>query len=101
MKNIQKRRRRAILRLTKELPDFFAKGCADILTGQCISDVCREEADLGAAIESPAFEFQSVEWHVLGQADHGVGQLNFSTGPAFLSGEDIENFRLQNIAPGN
>ena len=48
-----------------------------------------------------AFELDAVEGLGPGQADHGVGELDLAAGAALLGFQDLEDFRLQDVAPGD
>ena len=77
------------------------KSGRDVGARQRVGDVGGEEADLGAAVEALAFEFQAVERLLLGKLDHRVGELDFAAGAALLRRQDVEDLRLQDVAAGD
>ena len=89
------------LRSAEQRLDLGAQSRRDIVPCQRIGDVGGEEADLAAAIEAAAFEFEPIERLRLRQANHGVGQLNFAARTTSLGRQYVEDFRLQDIAPGD
>src|ERR1700737_4542002 len=64
-------------------------------------DIGAEETGLGAAIVPLALEFDAVEVLGFGEPDHPIGKLDLAAGAALLGFQDFENFRLQNVAPGD
>ena len=78
--------------------DLGAEARRDVLARQRVGHVGGEKADLGAAVEAAAFELEAVEGLRPRQLDHGVGQLDLATGTALLRAEEVENFRLQDVA---
>src|SRR4029079_16280671 len=68
---------------------------------QAVGDVGAEEAGLGAAIMALALELDAVEFLRLGEADHGVGELDLAAGAALLGLQDLEDLRLENVAAGD
>src|SRR5262245_54807742 len=70
-------------------------------TGKGIRNVGGEEADLGAAVIAVALEPQAVERLPLGELDHRIGKLDLAAGAPVLRRQDVEDFRLQDIAAGN
>src|SRR5579872_1844358 len=68
---------------------------------QTEGDVGAQESGLRTAIVALAFEFDAVEFLRLRQADHRVGELDFTAGAAFLSLQDLEDLRLQDVAAGD
>ncbi len=82
----------------QEAQNFPAKLGGEVGACQRIGDVRSQESDLRAAIITVAGEFQAVERLPLGEFDHGVGELNFTAGAARLRRQDVEYFRLQDIA---
>ena len=73
---------------------------AEVVTGERVGGIGGEEADLGAAVETLAVEFEAVERLRLGELDHGVGELYFAPGAALLRGQEVENLRLQDVTAG-
>src|SRR5216684_3707029 len=73
----------------------------DVVALERVGDVGGEKADLGAAVEAAPLELQSVERLRLGELDHRVGELDLAAGAALLSGKDIEDFGLQDVAAGD
>src|ERR1700733_8527428 len=87
--------------LADDLFDLGAEAGGDVLARQRVGDVGGEEADLGAAVETAALEFQAVEILRARERDHRVGQLNLAAGAAVLFRQQIENLRLQDVAAGD
>src|SRR5262245_52678887 len=83
-----------------DLLDLGAEARGDVFTRKRVGDIGGEEADLRAAIEAAALEFQAVEILRARQRDHRVRQLNFAAGAAVLFCQKIENLGLQNVAAG-
>src|SRR5262249_56048955 len=66
-----------------------------------IGNVGRKKAHLRAAIEAPAVEFEAIERLGLGELDHRVGDLDLTARAALLSGENVEDLGLEDIAAGD
>jgi hypothetical protein len=81
--------------------DLGAQRRRDIVAGQRIGDVGGEKADLAAAVEAAAVEFQPVERLPPGERNHRVGELDFAAGTVALVRQNVENFRLQDISAGD
>src|SRR3977135_694999 len=64
-------------------------------------DIGAEEAGLGAAIVPLALEFDAIEALRFGKPDHRVGELDLAAGAVLKRVQDVENFRLQDVAPGD
>src|ERR1700726_5250493 len=64
-------------------------------------DVGAEEAGLGAAIVALAFELDAVETLGFCQPNHRIGELDLAAGAALLGFQDLEDFRLQDVASGD
>src|SRR5690349_4229919 len=79
--------------------DLVAERRRDVGPRHRIRDVGGEEADLGAAVEALAVELHGVERLALGQRDHRVGDLDLAAGAAGLVRKQVENLRLQDVAP--
>src|SRR5690349_11729709 len=79
---------------------FLAEFGRDVAACEGVGNVGGEKADLGAAVEAAAFEFQAVEILFLRQRDHGVGELDLAAGAGLLRRQKIEDFRLQDVAAG-
>src|SRR5262249_16996432 len=88
------------IELVEDLLDLGAEAGRDVFARERVGDVGGEEADLGAAIEAAALEFQAVEILHARERDHRVGQLNFAAGAAVLFCQEIENLGLQDVAAG-
>src|SRR5918996_2445271 len=86
---------------SKQLLDFGCQHVAKIGPRQRIGDIRSEEAELRSAVESAPLIFVSIEGLALEQGQHRVGDLNLAAGSFLLRSENIENFRLKNIAAEN
>src|SRR5437879_3972521 len=64
-------------------------------------DVGAEETRLRAAIMPLALELDAVEALHFRKADHRIGKLDLAAGAALQRLQDFEDFRLQDVAPGN
>ena len=73
----------------------------DVGALQRIGDIGGEESDLGAAVEAAALEFEAVERLRARQRHHGVGELDFAAGAGRLLFQEVEDLRLQDVAPGD
>src|SRR4051812_6313611 len=60
--------------------DFLAEFRGDILARERVAHIGGEEADLRAAVEAASVEFQPVEGLLLGQRQHGIGELDLAAG---------------------
>src|SRR2546423_1789424 len=78
-----------------------AQAVAQVVTRHAEGDVGAEKAGLGAAIMPLALELDAVEALRPGEADHGVGKLDFAAGAVLLGFQYLEDLRLQDIAPGD
>src|SRR5690349_24417034 len=78
-----------------------AEAVAQFGTRQAKGDVGAQEARLRAAIMALALEFDAVEFLRLRQTDHGVGELDLTAGSTLLRLQDLEDFRLQDVAAGD
>src|SRR5579862_7960137 len=85
---------RTAVELAQDLLDLGAEAGRNVRPRQRIGHIGGEEADLRAAVETAAFEFQAVERLRPRQLDHGVGELDFAAGAALLGAEQIEDLRL-------
>src|SRR6478736_7117131 len=83
--------------LIQQPTDLIAQRRGDVLPFKSIGNVGAQEPDLGTAIEALAFELQPEEGLYLGEAQYGVGQLNFAAGAARLCPEQIKYFGLQDV----
>src|ERR1700722_11784987 len=78
--------------------NFSAEARRDVASRERIGHVGGEETDLRTAIEAASVELQAVERLRLRQLDHGIGQLDFAAGAAFLTRQNVEDFRLEDVA---
>src|SRR3954452_687033 len=78
-----------------------AQAVAKFGARHAVGDVGAQEARLRAAIVPLALELHAVEFLRLGKADHRVGELDLAAGAALLGFENLENLRLQDVAPGD
>src|SRR5258705_12154622 len=78
-----------------------AQALAEIGVRHAEGDVGAQEAGLGAAIVPFAFEFDAIEALCFRKPYHRVGELDLAAGAALLRLQDLENFRLQDVAPGD
>src|ERR1043165_8762919 len=74
-----------------------AQARRDILALQRVGHIRAKEADLRAAIVSPARVLVAVERRALGMRDHRVGELDLAAGAALLRLQDREEIRLQDV----
>src|SRR5258705_2496558 len=63
-----------------------------------VGEVGGQEADLGAAVEAPAFELHAVERLLAREPAHGVGELDLTAGAALLLLQYVEDLGLQDVA---
>src|SRR4029077_6323582 len=87
--------------LIQQPTDLIAQRRGDVLSFKSIRNVGDQETDLGTAVEALAFELQPKEWLYLGEAQHGVGQLDFAAGAARLRSVQIKHFGLQDVTSGD
>src|SRR6266404_1195825 len=87
--------------LLQILLHLVAQSVAQIGACHGEGDVGAEETRLGAAIMPLALELDAVEALRFRQADHRIGKLDLAAGAALLRLQDLEDFRLQDVAPGN
>src|SRR4051794_12945523 len=92
-----KRSRPSLLR--QQALELHAQRGSEVVAGERVGGIGGEEAYLGAAVETLAVEFEAVERLRLGELDHGVRELYLATGAALLRRQDVENLRLQDVAP--
>src|ERR1700736_3246718 len=92
---------RPSISLLQILLHLLAQIVAQIRARHAEGDVGAQESRLRAAIVAFAFELDTVETLLFGQPDHGVGELDLAAGAALLRFQDFENFRLQDVAPGD
>src|SRR5215468_1112276 len=85
----------------EQLLELGAECRRDVLTRQPVSHVCGKEPRLRAAVETAARKLQAVKGLLLHQADQGVGELDLIAGAALLRLQDLEDFRLQDVAAGD
>ncbi len=78
-----------------------AEGWTENFMFESKSHIGGEKADLVAAIIGDAVVFQAVEGLGCHQADHGVGDLDFTTGTRLLLFDLGEDFGLQDVATGD
>src|SRR6266481_8837097 len=64
-------------------------------------DIGAEEAGLGAAIVPLALEFDAIEALGFLKPNHRIGELDLAAGAVFQRFQDLEDLRLQNVAPGD
>src|SRR5882724_2008666 len=64
-------------------------------------DIGAEEAGLGAAIVPLALEFDAIEALGFLKPAHRIGKLDLAAGAVFQRFQDLEDLRLQNVAPGD
>src|SRR4051794_14454507 len=78
-----------------------AQTVAQIGARHAVGDVGAQEARLGAAIVPLTLKFDAVELLRFSQTDHGVRELDLAAGAALLGLENLEDLRLQDVAPGD
>src|SRR5579871_2495082 len=83
------------------LAEFFAEPGREVGAIEAECDIGGEEAEFRAAIVGDAVEANAVERLLGAQSDHAVGQLDFAPSPLLAAFEDREDFRLQDVAPGD
>src|SRR5258708_4036846 len=88
----------SFLQILLHLP---AQAVAQVRARHAEGDVGAQEAGLGAAVMPLALELDAVKTLGLGKSDHRIGELDLAAGAALLGLEDLENLRLQDVAPGN
>src|SRR5262249_4107259 len=70
--------------LGEQVLEFGAERRPEVVARQPVGDVGGEEADLRAAVEAAALELEPVERLLLGEPDHGVGELDLAARAARL-----------------
>src|SRR5580704_6457672 len=85
----------------KKARELRAHRGRDIVARECVGDVGGKKTNLRAAIEAATRELEPVERLGLGKLDHRIGELNLVAGAALLRSENIEDFRLQDVAAGD
>src|SRR5262252_8576297 len=78
-----------------------AQAVAQLGTRHAVGNIGAQESRLRAAIMPLAGEIDAVEFLRFRQPDHGVGELDLAAGTALLPLEDLEDFQLQDVAPGD
>src|SRR6187431_295821 len=74
---------------------------AQIGAGHAVGDVGAQEARLRAAIMPLALELHAVEALRPGEGLHRVGELDLVARATLLGFQDLEDFRLQDVAAGD
>jgi len=78
-----------------------AEGAAEILVLQSESEICGQEAQLVAAVIGLALIQEAMEWLVLEQPDHCIGDLDFAGDARRGRANQPKDFGLQDIAARN
>src|SRR5215468_9253679 len=78
-----------------------AQVLAQLGAGHAEGDVGAQEAGLRAAVVALAFELHAVEFLLLCEPDHRVGELDLAAGAALLGLQYLEYLRLQDVAAGD
>src|SRR5690349_16456002 len=81
---LQVGRRRSSLPLPQQPLRLLAELGTEVCARERIGHVGGQEADLGAAIESLAFELHAIKWLLAREPVHGVGELDLAAGAALL-----------------
>src|SRR5215468_9410444 len=96
---------RRILHRTEPSPqqrlDLSTQRWGDVVALQSVGDVGGKKADLAAAVETAAFEFEPVERLLPGETDHSVRELDLTASATGLVGQNFENLRLQDVPAGD
>src|SRR5258706_10966180 len=87
--------------LLQILLHLFAQTVTQIGTRHGERDVGAKKTRLRAAIMPLALELDAVEALRFRKADHRIGKLDLAAGAALLRLQDLEDFRLQDVAPGD
>src|SRR6266850_135055 len=78
-----------------------AQAVAQVIARHGEGDVGAEETGFRAAIVPLALELDAVEALRFRKPDHRIGELDLAAGAALLGFKDLEDFRLQDVAPGD
>src|SRR5579864_9171794 len=91
-----------------ELPSYLQirlhvreQALAHVGARQPEGDVGAQESGLRTAIMPLAFELDAVKTLRPRQSDHGVGELDLAARAALMPLQDLEDLRLQDVAPGD
>src|SRR5882724_8548562 len=87
--------------LLQILPHHRAQVLTQIGARHAEGDIGAEETGLGAAIVPLALEFDAIEALGFLKPDHRIGELDLAAGAVLQRFQDLENLRLQNVAPGD
>ena len=71
---------------------------AEVFALQTVCDIGHQEAEFVAAVVGGAVELEAMEGLFGHEADHGVGDLNFAARARVLTGDEIEDLRLQDVS---
>src|SRR5579883_217711 len=87
--------------LPKILLHLRAQAIAQFLARHAEGDVGTQKSGLRAAVMPLALKLQPVEFLGLGKPDHRIRKLDLAASAALLRFQDLENLRLQDVAPGD
>src|ERR1044071_4859922 len=87
--------------LLQILLHLCAQAVAQIVARHAIGDVGAQEAGFRTAIVPLALELHAVEALRFGEGLHRIGELDLVARAALLGFQDLEDFRLQDVAPGD
>ena len=93
--------RHAAAVLARQSFQLGAKRRRDVVARERVGDVGGEEAELRAAVEGAALELEGVDRLRLEQPQHRVGHLDLAAGAGLLVRQQVEDLRLQDVAPGD
>src|SRR3954449_9988716 len=74
---------------------------AKVVARHAVGDVGAQEAGFRTAIVPLALELHAVEALRFGEGLHRIGELDLVARAALLGLQDLEDFRLQDVAPGD
>src|SRR5258707_12971279 len=78
-----------------------AQAIAKVVARHGEGDVGAEETGFRTAIVPLALELDAVEALRFRKPDHRIGELDLAAGAPLLGFQDLEDFRLQDVAPGD
>src|SRR5271165_1032980 len=83
-----------------ELAQFVPDAGAKVVPAEGEGDVGGEEPELRAAVVGVAVKLHAMELLLAGELNHSIGQLDFAAGALVDQFQDLEDFRLQDVASG-
>ena len=93
--------RHAAAVLTHQVLQHRAKLLRDVGPRERVGDIGGKESELRAAVEGAALELEGVTRLRLEQTQDRVGHLDFAARAGLLVRQQVEDLRLQDVAPGD